>query len=153
MLAAKASPAALARVLSAQSATLSALSVVDKRLCVDFLFGQPSEAFLQFSSRHRGLIAQMANAALDAIVDGSAANLVRQPPDDADFDVLEAAMRSNGLDKQEIEAMLDGRHPDPPLSDERLCKAGIIYLETFKTIPEAARLRLNSLAVELMARM
>ena len=151
--ASRASPAALLRVLSSQSAILSALSVIDKRMCVDFLFGQQNDAFLAFSNRNRPLIAAMANSALDAIIEGAAGKPPRAPPTDLDFDVLEKALRDNGLDNLEIEAMLDGRLPDPPLSDDRLCKAGNIYLETLKTLPEGPRLRLNALAVELTAKL
>ncbi len=153
VIASRASPAALLRVLASQSSILSALSVMDNRMCVDFLFGQQNDAFLDFSNRHRPLIAQMAGAAADAIIEGGSGRAARTPPDDADFDTLETALRENGLDKLEIEAMLDAKLPDPPLSDERLCKAGNIYLETLKTLPEGPRLRLNALAVELMSKL
>ena len=153
VVAAKASAPALSRIFETQAAMLAALSVLDRRLCVDFLFGQPSQGILDLAARHPGLTARIANAAIDAILDGNANNISRGAPTDSDFDLLEAGLRSNGLSKPEIEVFLDGRHPDPPLPDERLCEAGITYLDVMKRLPEEPRLRLYALAVELMGRM
>ena len=61
-------------------------------------------------------------------------------------------MAAKGLSQAEIEALLDGKTPDPPLPEARLCKAGRVYLEMLKTLPEPVRLRIYALAVELMAR-
>jgi len=94
----------------------------------------------------------MAIAGLDAIVDGQAKKNERQPPTDADFLLLEKAMAGKGLSQPEIEALLDGKTPNPPLEDARLCQAGRVYLEMLKTLPEPVRLRIYALAVELMAR-
>lgn len=153
ILAAKAGAAALARIFDSQAATLAALSVLDKHQCVDFLLGQQNQSFLEFSTRHRGLVAAMANAALDAILDGQANNISRGSPSDADFELLESALRAKGLGKPEIDALLDGRYPEPPLPDERLCEAGAIYLDVLKDLPEETRLRLYAFAVELMSRL
>jgi len=135
-----------------QLAMLEALSKSDQRLCVDFLYGGASDAFYQFSARNRQLASDMAVAGLEAIIDGQAKRNLRQPPSDADFRLLEQAMASKGLSQPEIEALLDGKTPDPPLEDGRLCRAGRVYLEMLKTLPEPVRLRIYALAVELMAR-
>ena len=151
-LAARADGATLARIFDVQLAMLDALSKTDQRLCVDFLYGGASEAFYQFSARNRQLASDMALAGLDAIVDGQAKKNTRQAPSDADFALLENAMTAKGLSQAEIEALLDGKTPDPPLEDARLCQAGRVYLEMLKTLPEPVRLRIYALAVELMAR-
>ncbi len=151
-LAAKADSASLARIFDVQLAMLEALAKSDQRLCVDFLYGGASEAFYQFSARNRQLASSMAIAGLDAILDGQAKNNERQAPTEADFSLLEKAMAGRGLSHPEIEALLDGKTPDPPLDDARLCQAGRVYLEMLKTLPEPVRLRIYALAVELMAR-
>jgi hypothetical protein len=151
-LAAKADAASLARIFDVQLAMLDALSKTDQRLCVDFLYGGASEAFYQLLAQHRQLASNMAIAGLDAIVDGQAKKNERQPPTDADFLLLEKAMAGKGLSQPEIEALLDGKTPNPPLEDARLCQAGRVYLEMLKTLPEPVRLRIYALAVELMAR-
>jgi hypothetical protein len=151
-LAAKADGLPLARIFDVQLAMLDALSKTDQRLCVDFLYGSASEAFYQFSAINRQLASDMAIAGLEAIVDGQAKKNTRQTPTDADFALLEKAMAAKGLSQTEIEALLDGKTPDPPLEDARLCRAGRVYLEMLKTLPEPVRLRIYALAVELMAR-
>jgi hypothetical protein len=151
-LAAKADGVALTRIFDVQLAMLDALSKTDQRLCVDFLYGGASEAFYQFSAKNRQLASDMAIAGLDAILDGQTKKNQRQTPTDADFVLLEKAMAAKGLSQVEIEALLDGKTPDPPLEDARLCRAGRIYLEMLKTLPEPVRLRIYALAVELMAR-
>jgi hypothetical protein len=151
-LAAKADAGPLGHIFDVQLAMLNALSNTDQRLCVDFLYGGASEAFYQFSAHNRQLASDMAVAGLDAIVDGQAKKNQRQAPSDADFRMLESAMTGSGLSQPEIEALLDGKAPDPPLDDARLCKAGRVYLEMLKTLPEPVRLRIYALAVELMAR-
>ncbi|MBV8847953.1 MAG: hypothetical protein JOZ16_00015 [Methylobacteriaceae bacterium] len=151
-LAAKADGAVLARIFEVQLAMLDALSKSDQRLCVDFLYGGASEAFYQFSAKNRQLAGDMAIAGLEAIIDGQAKKNTRQAPTDADFALLEKAMAAKGLSQAEIEALLDGKTPDPPVEEARLCQAGRIYLEMLKTLPEPVRLRIYALAVELMAR-
>ncbi|MEA2760327.1 MAG: hypothetical protein QOH65_2940 [Methylobacteriaceae bacterium] len=151
-LAARADGPLLARIFDVQLAMLDALSKTDQRLCVDFLYGSASEAFYQFSATNRQLASDMAIAGLEAIVDGQAKKNTRQTPTDADFALLEKAMAAKGLSQTEIEALLDGKTPDPPLEDARLCRAGRVYLEMLKTLPEPVRLRIYALAVELMAR-
>ena len=153
VLAARASAPALARVFETQAATLAALSAIDKRQCVDFLLGVQNRTFLDFSARNRALIASMAEAALEAIIDGQTSKIKRAPPGDEDFDLLERALLAKGLGKPEIDALLDGRHPDPPLPDETLCAAGQTYLAVLGSLPEETRMRLYAFAVELMAKL
>jgi hypothetical protein len=152
VMAAKASAPALTHIFDVQSAVLRALAAKEPRLCVDFLYGGASDAFFAFSSEHRPLVADMAIAGLDAIQDGQAKKIERAPPNDADFDLLEQALKSRHLNEIEIEALLDGKTPDPPIPDGRMCDIGQIYLETLDTLPEPVKLRIYGLAVELMAR-
>lgn len=150
--AAKADGPALAHIFEVQLAVLRALAGKEPRLCVDFLYGGASEGFFNFSAEHRALVADMAIAGLDAIADGQRKKIDRAPPTDADFDLLEEELKKRGLNQTEIEALLDGKAPDPPIADPRMCAVGQIYLETLATLPEPVRLRIYGLAVELMAR-
>ena len=152
ILAAKADGPALAHIFDMQLQMMQALAGKDPRLCVDFLYGGASEAFFQFSAQNRRLVADMAIAGLDAIDNGRASQIERPPPSDADFSELETAMKAQGLNSAEIAAILDGKTPDPPIADERMCTVGQIYLKTLATLPEPERLRIYGLAVELMAR-
>jgi len=151
-LAAKADGAALGRVFDAQLAVLKALSAVNARLCVDFLYGGASEAFLKFSADNRTLVSDLAIAGLDAILDGKAKNLARTTPTESDFQMFETSLRQNGVGSAEIGALLDGKTPDPPISDDRMCAAGKTYLETLQQMPDDVRGRIQALAVDLMAR-
>ena len=152
VVASKAGPEQLARVFDAQQQLLAGLAGADKRLCVDFLLGQASPAFLDFVGRNRALLANLANATLDAMIDGAKARIERDPPADADFDTLEASLTRHGLGKVEIDALLDGRLPDPPLPDASLCDAGLVYFDALKTMPDDARLRLYALAIRAMSK-
>jgi hypothetical protein len=152
VLAAKASGPALEKIFSMQLSMMQALSTKDQRLCVDFLYGGASQAFYQFSSQNRSLVSNMALAGLEAISDGQTAKIERVAPNDADFQVLEKALRDQGLSTPEIEALLDGKTADPPITDARMCSVGQIYLQTLAGLPEASRMRLYGLAVELMVR-
>jgi hypothetical protein len=152
-LAGKAGPDLLSAVFEQQMRLLAALSRTDKRLCVDYLFGEESQGFLDFARTHRTLAAGMGSATLDAIIDGSTKRIDRPAPSDADFAELEKILTQRGLGAAEIEALLDGRHPDPPIADDRLCDAGLVYLDVLKQMPEETRLRIYALAVELMSRL
>lgn len=152
VLAAKASNEALTRVFEQQLDVLKRLEVSDKRLCVDFLYSGASEGLAAFSAQNRGVIADMALAGLDAIADGQEAKIERGPPSDEDFAALESALAGKGVEKPIIEALLDGRSPEPSVEDARMCAAGRIYLETLRELPEEIRMRIYALAVELMAR-
>jgi hypothetical protein len=152
IVASRAGPEAMASVFEAQARLLSTLAAVDKRVCVDFLVGQASPAFLDLMGRNAGQLADLANATLGAIVDGGARKIVRDAPSDADFDLLAAALTSRGLGKVEIEVLLDGRLPDPPLPDATLCDAGLVYFEALKSLPEGARGRMYALAIQAMGK-
>ncbi len=149
---AKADAPALSNVFSRQFAVLDALSARDPKLCVDFLYGGASEAIFSFAAENRALVSDLAIAGLDAIVDGEQKKIARGAPNEADFQILEKALTDRGLGKPEIEALLDGKTPDPPLPDAQMCAAGKTYLQTLATLPEETRLRIYALAVELMAR-
>jgi hypothetical protein len=152
VVAAKADDAALGRVFSAQSTMLAALREADPKLCVDFLYGGATDAFLDFVAPRRPLFAELAQANLAAILDGAEKKIEREAPNDDDFNALEQALRAAGLGDVEIAALLDGKAPDPPLPDERMCDAGRAYLKAIQALPEPARSRLQALAVEVMSR-
>jgi hypothetical protein len=152
ILAAKAGVVALDTVFELQRDMLRALALEDPRLCVDFLYGGAGEGFFRFSARHRALVARFALAGVEAITDGQATRIDRAAPTRADLEVLEEGLRAKGLAADEIEAILDGKTADPPIEDERLCRAGRIYLDVLASLPEPERMRLYALAVELMAR-
>lgn len=151
-LAAKADGDALAKVFGGQLAVLKALGERDAHLCVDFLYGGASEGFLKFSAENRKLVADLAIAGLDAILNGKEKNVERKPPTEADFSLFETALRQKGLGSPEIGALLDGKTPEPALPDPQMCKAGQTYLETLSTLPAEVRERIEALAVDLMAR-
>ncbi len=151
-MAAKADGPALSRIFDMQLAMMRALAAKDPRLCVEFLYGGASQAFFEFSSDNRALVANMAIAGLDAIDDGRAKKIERAPPSDQDFELLENALKAKDLNETEIAALLDGKTPTPPIGDQRMCQIGQIYLETLAVLPEPARFRIYGLAVELMAR-
>jgi hypothetical protein len=152
VLAAKAGAAALKRIFELQLAMLKALAAKDPRLCADYLSGGESGAYLEFAARNRKLVAELAVAGIDAIHDGEEERLQRDAPTMAEFDALEQLLRAKGLGSQEIGALLDGTVSSPPISDEKMCNAGQVYLETLATLPEESRLRIYGFTVELMAR-
>lgn len=151
-LAARAEPDAMARVFAEQLAVLQAVAREDKKLCVGFLYGATNADFQRFAAARRPLVAGMAMAGLEAMASGRAKNLARAQPTEADFRMLETALAARGLDKAEIDALLDGKMPDPPLDDAKMCAAGQTYLEVLRTLPEASRTRIYGLALELMSK-
>jgi hypothetical protein len=152
ILAAKAGRQALEHIFELHFAMLRALAAKNPHLCVEFLYGGDSPAFLEFSAQNRGLVAAMAIAGIDAIHDGEIERIERPAPTGTDFDALEKTLRAKGLDTPEIEALLDGKAGDPPIAAAKMCRAGKVYLETLAAMPESIRLRIYGLAVELMAR-
>jgi len=152
ILAAKADGPALAHIFDVQLQMMQALAGTDPKLCVDFLYGGASQGFFAFSASHRPLVADMAIAGLDAIVSGRANGIDRDQPSDADFNQLSSAMKAQGVNDAEVSAILDGKMPNPPIPDARMCAVGQIYLKTLAGLPEQARLRIYALAVSLMAR-
>jgi len=151
-LAAKAEPEPIARVFEKQLEVLQAVAREDKRMCVAFLYGATNLDFQRFASSRRQIVSDMALAGLEAIVSGQANKIERAAPTEADFRILENALTARGLGKAEIDALLDGKMPDPPLEDARMCGAGQTYFEVLKTLPEPARTKVYGLALELMAR-
>jgi hypothetical protein len=152
VLAARAEPAALARVFDLNLSVLRALAGEDKRLCAAFLYGGVDQDFHNFAARRRALVGEMAAVGLEAIASGRARNLERAAPTDEDFRALEKALTTRGLGKAEIDSLLDGKTPDPPFDDDKTCAMGQTYLEALRGLPEPIRLRIWGLAVELMAR-
>lgn len=152
ILAAKADGPALAHIFNIQLRMMQALAGTDPKLCVDFLYGGASQAFFAFSAAHRPLVADMAIAGLEAIGSGRVNGVERDSPSDADFNALSSAMKAQGVTDAEVAAILDGKTPNPPIPDARMCTVGQIYLKTLAGLPEQARLRIYALAVSLMAR-
>jgi len=148
----KAESKPLARVFEMQLEVLKALSGVDKKMCVAFLYGASSLDFQRFAAGRRKLLADMALAGLEAIASGEAKKVARAAPTEADFSALETALAAKGLGKREIDALLDGKTPEPPIDDKIMCAAGQTYFEALRAMPEATRSRIYGLAVELMAK-
>jgi len=148
---AKAGGQALDHLFDVHLAILRQLAGADVALCVDFLNGAPAGRFGDFTGGHRALMADWASAGLDAISDGAEKKIDREAPTPQDFDDLEKRLLEKGLDKPAIDLLLDGKEPNPPLTDEQACKNGIVYLEGLKSLPDLQRLRLYALALEVMA--
>jgi hypothetical protein len=148
---AKAGEQALDRLFELHLKILRQLSVSDAALCVDFLNGAPAGRFSAFTGAHRALMADWASAGLEAIGDGAQKKIDREAPTPQDFDELEKLLLDKGLDKAAVDLLLDGKDPNPPLTDERECQNGIVYLDALKSLPDLQRLRLYALALEVMA--
>lgn len=151
-LAGKAEPDKMALVFAKQLDVLRAVAQQDKKLCVAFLYGATNLDFQRFASTRRPLVADMATASLEAMANGRDKKIERPQPSEADFKVLEKALADRGLNRAEIDSLLDGKMPDPPFEDARSCALGQTYLEVLPTLPEAARARIYALALELMAK-
>lgn len=152
VLAARASDAALERIFALHANVLNALAKTDPRLCADFLYGKASDGFFKFASANRDLVAAMAQANFDAIIDGRRENIERDAPRSEDISELENLLARKGLGQMEIEALLDGRTPDPPLPDKTMCHAGSVYFETLRDLPANTRLKIYATVARLLAR-
>ncbi len=150
--AARASAPALEAIFVVQAKVAGALALSDARLCVDFIYGNTSQGYFDFAAKNRPLVAEMAQTGLAAIADGQRTRLERGAPNEADLALFEAALAKGGLSRAEIEAFVDGKSPEPPIADTRLCEAGRTYFNVLKGLDEAVRLRIYGRAVELMAR-
>ena len=150
-LAARAAAPELDAIFASQAKVAAALAGSDARLCVDFIYGNTSQGYFDFAGKHRPLIAEMARAGLNAIVNGAKSKIERGPPTEADLALFEKALSASGLARPEIEAFIDGKPPDPPISDTRLCQAGRTYFDVLRGLDEPVRMRLYGHAVELMA--
>ena len=151
-LAAQASDEALGRIFAFQLDEMRTLAARDAHLCVAFLYGANSSGFTAFAAEHRSMIADAAVSGLDAMNSGRTDRIQRATPSDGDFQALDKALTEKGMSRPEIEALLDGKAADPPIADERMCRAGQIYLETLASLAPSARARLYGLAVDLMAK-
>lgn len=152
VLAAQASDAALERIFALHANVLNSLAKSDPRLCADFLYGKASDGFFKFASANRDLVAAMAQANFDAILDGRRENVKREAPRNEDISELEALLARKGLGQQEIEALLDGRTPEPPLPDKTMCHAGSVYFETLRDLPADVRMKIYATVARLLAR-
>jgi hypothetical protein len=148
---ARAGGQALDRLFELHLKILRQLAGGDAALCVDFLNGAPAGRFGDFTGGHRALMADWASAGLEAISDGAEKKIDREAPTPHDFDDLEKRLLDKGLDKPAIDLLLDGKEPNPPLTDEQACHNGIVYLDAMQSLPELQRLRLYALALEVMA--
>jgi hypothetical protein len=151
-LAARASDDALSQIFAMQLKEMRELEARDPHLCVAFLYGANGAGFLSFATDHRAIVADSAIAGLDAMNSGRTNQVHRASPDDSDFQVLDKALVEKGLNRPEIDALLDGKTADPPIADGTMCKAGETYLETLAALPADLRARLYGLAVDLMAK-
>lgn len=151
LLGAKAGGSALDKLFDAHGKVLKQLQADDPALCVDFLNGAPADRFAAFAGSHRALMADEAMAGLEAISDGAEKKIDREAPATADFDDLEKLMLAKGVDKAGVTLLLDGKAPDPPLSDAQQCQNGAVYLDAMKALPDLQRYRLYALALEVMA--
>ena len=151
-LAARAPDDALARIFALQLEEMKALAARDAHLCVAFLYGADVPGFLAFAADHRPLVADAATAGLEAMNGGRVNGVERGAPTDADFQTLDHALVDKGLTRPEIDALLDGKTPEPPIADPTMCEAGQTYLMTLAALPAEVRARLYGLAVDLMAK-
>lgn len=149
--AALASPEMLDHFFDIQAQVLDTLAVQDARLCDHFLFGGDAPAFGEFSSHNQALISQMAEAGLNAIADGEAKKITRDPPADEDFTALEKSLTDAKLEPVEIGALLDGQLPEQPFAPARTCAIGKIYYASLKAMPAAAKYNIYALALQNMA--
>jgi hypothetical protein len=152
MLAAKAPDDALGQIFNLQLEEMKALASKDPHLCVAFLYGANVTGFSAFAADHRPLVADAAIAGLEAMDGGRAQPVNRGAPSDSDFQTLDRALVEKGLSRPEIDALLDGKSPQPPIPDQTMCEAGQSYLATLSTLPADVRARLYGLAVDLMAK-
>jgi hypothetical protein len=141
----------LQNVFDRQLDVVRAMEAADPHICNDFLHGNAAPSFYDFVRDNRSLMSRLAQANLYAIIDGQKIGDKREAPSDDDFRTLEEALRARGLETPEIESLLDGRPPDPPLPDASMCHAGRLYLETLRELPEDLRLRIYALTIQLQA--
>ena len=152
VLAAKAGPEALGAIFEVKAKVLADLEQADPRICADYLYGGTSPEFADFQAAHRSLIATAALATIDAMADGRSRQKAWGEPSADDFQVIETALAKRGLSQEEIASLLDGRAPNTPPTDERLCDNARTYLDVLKAMPADARNRVYGLTAELLAR-
>ncbi|RFB81169.1 hypothetical protein [Methylovirgula sp. 4M-Z18] len=151
ILEAKAQTDKMLAIFAVQGTILGELGKADPRLCGDFLYGTTSPAFLAFAAHHRDLITKMAQANLDAMVDGKASNVERSRPTEQDISVLENSLTARGLSKAEIDHLVDNTMPAEPIPDDRLCAIGKIHMDVLQQLSEPARSNILSAMINLMS--
>lgn len=152
VLAARAGPEALGSLFDAKAATLADLEAADPRMCADYVFGGSSPEFNAFALSHRGLVARQDLATIAAMADGRVKRISWEAPSTDDFAALESALKGKGLSAAEVAAVLDGKNPDPPLPDARVCANARAYLDAMRSLPTDSRNRVYGLAADLLAR-
>lgn len=148
---AKASPERMERVFDAQLAAMRAAASEDPRMCVGFLYGATAQDFEKMAASHRALIAEMAQARLEATADGEAAHAERPAPTEADVASLEKELSKRGLTNDELDVFLGGKIAQAGLDQSRMCVAGQSYLEALRALPLDVRMKIYSLLLEQMA--
>lgn len=152
VLAAKASSARLERIFELQSAFVDVLSDADPKLCAGYLDGAASQAFYEFAASRRKLVAAIAQAGLEAIVEGGRQGVVRERVSLEDVAVIEAGLRENGLEKPEIDSLLDGVAPETPLADVTMCRAAQVYYKVLRNVPDDLRMKIYAQMLQEGAR-
>ena len=152
ILAARAELATLDRLPLAQLAIMKALAAGDPKLCVDYFYGGGTRDFYAFSALNRALVANLAIASLDAIAEGRSRDNAPPEPGDADIQSFDDSLAAGGLDRAQIDVLLEGKMPGTPLDDASLCHAGLVYLQVALSLPGAIRLPLLSRSAALAAR-
>lgn len=152
ILAARADAALLQAIIDSQSAMIQALAPASPKLCVDFFYGGAGQGFFDFLVAHRALAAHLYLAWLEATSNGKAHPLTRPEPDEADIQMLDDALAAKGLGRSAIDALLDSKLPDPPLSDADMCQAARDYFAALRALPDEPQLRLLARSLALAAR-
>ena len=152
ILAARADAPQLQAVIDSQSAMIQALASANPKLCIDFFYGGAGQGFFDFLAAHRALAAHLHLAWLEATSNGKAHPITRPEPDEADIQMLDEALAAKGLGRPAIEALLDSKLPDPPLSDADMCQAARDYFAALRALPDEPQLRLLARSLALAAR-
>lgn len=147
-----ASDEALDKYFAMQSKEVQALGEKDSHLCVVFAGGGQAAGFLNFWADHRPLISEAALAGLDAMNSGRTDQIKRGVPSDDDLQVLEHALVDGGLTRPEIAQILDDTPANPPIADDRMCKAQGIYMTAIAGMPADLRARLYALLAGVQAK-
>lgn len=149
---ANASDDALTQYFVLETKEVQELGRRDPHLCVVFASGGQAPGFLNFWADHRPLVVEAAIAGLDAMNSGRMDQVKRAIPSDGDLQVLDHALVDAGLTRPEISALLDDTPVNPPIADDRMCKAQQTYMTIVASLEPDVRLRLYALWAQLMAK-
>jgi len=152
VLAARASPALLERIFELQSTFIDVLSDADPKLCAGYLDGAASQAFYEFAARRRKLVAAIAQAGLEAIIEGDAQGVVREQVSLEDIGFIETQLREHGLERPEIDSLLDRVTPETPLADVTICRAAQVYYKVLRNAPDELRMKVYAQMLQERAR-